>query len=89
MENIHKVGAIGVPGYGWQCKILAEDGSGEVAQGEVGELCVKGPGRNDLLLQRSPEATAQVLTPDGWLKTGDMAMQDADGFTIWWTGRKT
>ena len=79
MENIHKVGAIGVPGYGWQCKILAEDGSGEVAQGEVGELCVKGPGVMTCYYN-DPEATAQVLTPDGWLKTGDMAMQDADGF---------
>ena len=79
MENIHKVGAIGVPGYGWQCKILAEDGSGEVSQGDVGELCVKGPGVMTCYYN-DPEATAQVLTPDGWLKTGDMAMQDADGF---------
>ena len=79
MENIHKVGAIGVPGYGWQCMILAEDGSGEVPQGEVGELCVKGPGVMTCYYN-DPEATAQVLTEDGWLKTGDMAMQDPDGF---------
>ena len=43
MENIHKVGAIGIPGYRWQCKIVDENGN-EVSQGGVGELCVKGPG---------------------------------------------
>ena len=43
MENIHKVGAIGVPGYRWECKIVDEEGN-TVKQGDVGELCVKGPG---------------------------------------------
>ena len=43
VENIHKVGAIGVPGYGWQAKIVNEDGT-EVEQGAVGELILKGPG---------------------------------------------
>ena len=77
MENIHKVGAIGVPGYRWQCKIVDEDGK-EVAQGEVGELCVKGPGVMTCYYN-NPEATDEVLK-DGWLYTGDMAMQDEDGF---------
>lgn len=79
MENIHKVGAIGIPGYGWQCKIVEEDGCTEVKRGAVGELCVKGPGVMTCYYN-DPEATAQVLTEDGWLKTGDMAMQDEDGF---------
>lgn len=79
MENIHKVGAIGIPGYGWQCKIVEEDGCTEVQPGSVGELCVKGPGVMTCYYN-DPEATAQVLTKDGWLKTGDMAMQDEDGF---------
>jgi acyl-CoA synthetase (AMP-forming)/AMP-acid ligase II len=79
LDNIHKVGAIGIPGYGWQCKIVAEDGVTEVKQGDVGELCVKGPGVMTCYYN-DPEATAQVLTEDGWLKTGDMAMQDEDGF---------
>ena len=39
LENIHKVGAIGVPGYRWECKIVDEEGK-EVAHGDVGELCV-------------------------------------------------
>ncbi len=77
MENIHKVGAIGVPGYDWKCKIVDEDGA-EVKQGEVGELCVKGPGVMRCYYH-DPEATAATLK-DGWLFTGDMAMQDEDGF---------
>ena len=77
IENIQKVGAIGIPGYRWKCKIVAEDGM-EVAQGEVGELCVKGPGVMECYYN-DEKATAEVLK-DGWLYTGDMAMQDDDGF---------
>ena len=77
MENIHKVGAIGVPGYRWECKIVDESGK-EVTKGDVGELCVKGPGVMTCYYN-NPEATAEVLK-DGWLFTGDMAMQDEDGF---------
>lgn len=77
MENIHKVGAIGVPGYRWKCKIVDERGS-QVSQGGVGELCVKGPGLMTCYYN-DPQATADTLK-DGWLYTGDMAMQDEDGF---------
>ena len=77
MENIHKVGAIGIPGYRWEVKVVDEQGNA-VPQGEVGELCVKGPGVMTCYYN-NPEATAEVLK-DGWLYTGDMAMQDADGF---------
>ncbi|MEA4965132.1 MAG: class I adenylate-forming enzyme family protein [Oscillospiraceae bacterium] len=77
VENMKKVGAIGVPGYGWEAKIVDEAGS-EVAQGEVGELIVRGPGVM-LCYYKNPEATAEVLK-DGWLYTGDMARQDEGGF---------
>ena len=77
IENVRKVGAIGIPGYGWQTKIIRPDGT-EVANGEVGELCLKGPGVM-VCYYNNPEATAETLK-DGWLLTGDMARQDEEGF---------
>ncbi len=77
VENIHKVGAIGKPGYHWEARIVDEQGN-DIKQGDVGELIVKGPGVM-LCYYRNPEATAEVLK-DGWLYTGDMARMDEDGF---------
>ena len=77
MENIHKVGAIGKPGYLWECRILDESGA-QVPQGEVGELAVRGPGVM-LCYYKNPEATNEVLKGE-WLWTGDMARMDEDGF---------
>ena len=77
VENIHKVGAIGVPGYHWETKIVDEQWN-EVPQGEIGELAVKGPGVM-LCYYKNPEATDEILK-DGWLYTGDMARMDGDGF---------
>ncbi len=79
VENIHKVGAIGVAGYGWQIKIVDEKGN-DVRQGDVGELCLKGDGVMECYY-RDKEATEKTLK-DGWLYTGDMAMCDEDGFVF-------
>ena len=77
VDNIDQVGAIGKAGYGWEAKIIDEQGE-TVKQGETGELAVKGPGVMTCYY-RDPKATAEVLH-DGWLYTGDMAMEDEDGF---------
>ena len=77
VENPHKVGAIGKPGYLWETKIIDEKGN-EVAQGQVGELAVRGPGVM-LCYYKNPEATDEVLKGD-WLWTGDMARMDQEGF---------
>ena len=77
VENVDKVGAIGKAGYGWETRIIDPQGR-TVARGEVGELCVKGPGVMNCYYN-DPEASAEVLR-DGWLLTGDMAMEDPDGF---------
>lgn len=77
VENIHKVGAIGKAGYGWKTKIIDENGS-PVKQGETGELAVKGPGVM-VCYYNDPKSTREVLH-SGWLYTGDMAVEDEDGF---------
>ncbi len=77
VENIHKVGAIGIPGYGWKVRIVDENGE-DVRGGEVGELILQGNGVMECYYN-DPEATANTLK-DGWLYTGDMAMMDEDGF---------
>ncbi len=77
VENIHKVGAIGKAGFGWEVKIADENGN-EVPEGEVGELAVKGPGVMKCYY-KDEKATEEILKGE-WLYTGDMAMCDEEGF---------
>lgn len=84
IENLHKVGAIGVPGFDWEFKIVDEELK-QVPKGQPGELMVKGPGVMKEYY-KNPEATEKTLF-DGWLLTGDMARVDEDGF-IWLVDRK-
>ena len=77
IDNIHKVGAIGKAGYGWETRILDSKGD-DVKQGEVGELAVKGPGIMSCYYN-DKKATDEVMRGD-WLLTGDMAREDEDGF---------
>lgn len=84
LDNIHKAGSIGKAGYGWQIKIVDNQGK-LLSKGETGELAVKG----DAVMMGyydDPESTEAVLK-DGWLLTGDMAYEDNDGF-IYIVGRK-
>ena len=87
VENIDHVGAIGVPGYGWECKIVTEEDKiiDKSDSDSVGELCVKGPGVMTCYY-KNEEATNECLK-DGWLYTGDMAKYDEEGF-IWLVDRK-
>ncbi|MBO5550554.1 MAG: acyl--CoA ligase [Lachnospiraceae bacterium] len=78
VENIDHVGAIGVPGFGWECRIVDEKRN-DVAKGEVGELAVRGPGVM-ICYYHDEKATAEVMDDEGWLYTGDMAKQDEEGF---------
>lgn len=77
VKNIEKVGAIGKAGFGWETKIVDETGA-SVKTGEVGELAVKGDGVMKCYY-KNEKATKEILK-DGWLLTGDMAKEDADGF---------
>lgn len=85
VENIDKVGAIGVPGYGWQVRIVDEDGK-DVKQGDVGELLLKGPGVMTCYY-KNPEATAETLRMDGCIpEIWQSRMQMAS--SIWLTVRR-
>lgn len=71
------MGTIGIPLPSTLCKVVDDDGN-ECAPGVPGELCVRGPQVMKGYWQR-PQETAEVLQ-NGWLKTGDIAQFDADGY---------
>ncbi|MFM9424063.1 long-chain acyl-CoA synthetase [Variovorax sp. GrIS 2.14] len=71
-------GTIGVPLPSTWLKLLDDDGI-EVPAGERGEIAIKGPQVMAGYWQR-PDETAKVMTPDGYLKTGDIGTVDAQGF---------
>ncbi|WP_137886680.1 long-chain-fatty-acid--CoA ligase FadD2 [Pseudomonas sp. 2FE] len=73
-----RLGTVGMPVPGTAFKVIDDDGH-ELGLGERGELCVKGPQVMKGYWQR-PDATAEVLDAEGWLKTGDIAVIDPDGF---------
>ncbi len=74
-----RLGTVGIPVPGTALKVIDDDGN-DVGLGERGELCVKGPQVMKGYWQRE-EATAEVLDAEGWLRTGDIAVIDPDGFT--------
>ncbi|MGE5625046.1 MAG: long-chain-fatty-acid--CoA ligase [Bacillota bacterium] len=71
-------GSIGLPIPSTELSIRDDDGK-ELAVGEVGELCFKGPQVMRGYWNR-PDETAKVLGSDGWLRTGDMGRVDSRGF---------
>ncbi|MBZ9665080.1 long-chain-fatty-acid--CoA ligase FadD2 [Pseudomonas chaetocerotis] len=73
-----RLGTVGIPVPGTAFKVIDDDGN-EMPLGERGELCIKGPQVMKGYWQRE-EATAEVLDAEGWFKTGDIAVIDADGF---------
>ena len=73
-----QLGTIGIPVSSTLCKIIDDDGN-ELALGETGELCVKGPQvmKGYWLHEK---ATKEVLDDEGWLRTGDIAIIQEDGY---------
>ena len=84
LENINKIGSIGMAGWNWETKIVDEKGE-ELPLGKTGELIVKGEG-NMVEYYKNLEETQKTLR-NGWLFTGDMAKYDEDGY-IWLVDRK-
>lgn len=77
VDGKRKIGSIGKPLPGQQMKIL-DDGGAELPPGGIGELCVGGGNVMKGYL-RKPEANAETLR-GGWLRTGDMAYMDEEGY---------
>jgi long-chain acyl-CoA synthetase len=73
-----KIGTIGLPMPSTEIKLLDDDGN-EVAPGQAGELCARGPQVMTGYWQ-NPEETAKVMTEDGFFRTGDIAVMEPDGF---------
>ncbi|MBL1080895.1 acyl-CoA synthetase [Streptomyces actinomycinicus] len=76
-----RAGTVGVPLRGVELRLVEEDGTEITAyDGEsVGEIQVRGPSLFTAYLNR-PDATAAAFTADGWFRTGDMAVREADGY---------
>jgi long-chain acyl-CoA synthetase len=78
-SGLRKVGAVGVPVFDSEVKIVpAEGGEQALPTGTEGEVCIRGPQVMAGYHQR-PEETAAVLV-DGWLHTGDIGVLDEDGY---------
>jgi long-chain acyl-CoA synthetase len=83
--GLRRLGSIGLPLPGVKVRLLREDGE-QADVGEVGEIVVTSPGVA-VGYHANPEAFAARITLDGWLRTGDLAHADADGF-VYFHGRK-
>lgn len=77
-DGLARLGTVGLAVPGTSLKVIDDDGN-EMPIGERGELCVKGPQVMKGYWER-PDATAESIDADGWLKTGDIAIIDEDGF---------
>jgi fatty-acyl-CoA synthase len=75
----HRVGTVGTPLPGLEVKVVAANSTEPLPPGEPGELMVRGHGVMRGYFSK-PTETAAVLTSDGWLRTGDLAAQTADGY---------
>ena len=85
MPWANQPGTVGKPIPGVEVQIVEPDTQRVLPPRTTGEICARGPNLMKGYHNR-PEETAQVLSPDGWLKTGDMGELTADGY-IRITGR--
>ena len=81
-DGVRKIGSIGILLPNLEARLVVDgdgDGNIDAEEGQPGELWIRGPSimkgyRNN------PTATKDSITPDGWFKTGDIAIRDSEGF---------
>jgi acyl-CoA synthetase (AMP-forming)/AMP-acid ligase II len=78
-DGENKAGTIGPPLANTECRLVDPETGEDVAEGERGELWIRGPQVMKGYLN-NPEATAATVDADGWLHTGDVGVVDSDGF---------
>ncbi len=80
LNGLRKVGTIGIPLSSSEARLVdLRHGREEVPVGQIGELAVRGP-QIMMGYWNDPRATRQVLSQDGWLRTGDVAQMDSEGY---------
>ncbi len=85
--GIKKLGSTGLPAPGFEVRIVRlNDETQDCAPDEVGELWGRSPA-NTSGYYKQPDVTAEKITPDGWLRTGDLMSVDAQGY-IYFRGRR-
>ncbi len=78
VDRPRRPGSVGLPVWGVQVKIIADDGT-EAGPGEPGEVAIRGHNVMKGYFRR-PEATAEVTDAEGWFRTGDVGTWDDDGY---------
>ena len=79
LHGERRVGSVGRPLPGVSARIVDPESEAPLPDGEVGEVQIKGA-HVFKSYWRQPEKTADAFTEDGWLRTGDMGMREADGY---------
>jgi acyl-CoA synthetase (AMP-forming)/AMP-acid ligase II len=74
-----RVGSVGTPLPNTEVRVVDLTGGGDAAPGQEGEVWIRGP-QVMLGYHGNPAATAATVTPDGWLRTGDVGRVDEDGY---------
>ncbi|RPI33856.1 MAG: hypothetical protein EHM70_04755 [Chloroflexota bacterium] len=80
LEGTRKIGSIGIPLPSTEARVVdLRKGRQVVPTGQIGELAVRGP-QVMVGYWKNPRATRRTLRPGGWLLTGDVAQEDAEGY---------
>lgn len=78
-DREHRLGTVGRPIPAMNLRLFGPDGSDRTSEGGPGQVAVRGPGLTPGYYD-DPAANAQLIRPDGWMLTGDIATLDEDGY---------